>query len=253
MNALVVGGSNGIGLSIVLCLIDDKQIDNIYVIDKCEFPTIYTHDKIKYISMDLTKDWDITKYGIPINDINALYITAGFGHLDHFQNFDIEYIKDSFNVNTISPILILKQFYSQLLSNQIFNCAVMVSIAGRLNSPLFSIYSATKAALSKCIEALNTELEMQGSENRILDVSPGSLKGTSFTGGISDPKQNIDLAKEIIIKSKNKKTLFIPQYDEVYKEVINRYQSDSHLFGIDSYNYKLQRKNENIRNKYSRR
>ena len=242
MKALVVGGSNGIGLSIVLCLIEDKQYDDIYVIDKCEFPITYAHDKVKYISMDLTTDWDITKCGIGVNDINALYITAGFGHLDHFQNINIDYIKDSFNVNTISPIFILKQFYGQLLGDHAFYCAVMVSIAGRLNSPLFSIYSATKAALSKCIEALNIELEMQGSGNRILEVSPGSLKGTSFTGHISDPKQTIDLAKEIIILSKKRKTLFIPQYEEVYKDVINRYHLDSHQFGIDSYKYKKQKK-----------
>ena len=82
-------------------------------------------------------------------------------------------------------------------SQENFYCAVMVSIAGRLSSPLFSVYSATKAALSKFIEAINVELDVQGSKNRILEVSPGSLKGTGFTGGISQPEMTSELASNL--------------------------------------------------------
>ena len=120
----------------------------------------------------------------------------------------------------------------------------MVSIAGRLSSPMFSVYSATKAALSKCIEAINIELEVQNSNNRILEVSPGALKGTSFTGGKSDPNQTLSLADEIIMRAEQKETLFIPQYDEVFKQVIDRYQTDAHKYGIESYWYKQKRVKE---------
>ena len=33
-------------------------------------------------------------------------------------------------------------------------------------------------------------------------------------------------------------TLYIPQYEEIYKDVIQRYQTDSREFGQDSYRYK---------------
>lgn len=33
--------------------------------------------------------------------------------------------------------------------------------------------------------------------------------------------------------------IFIPQYDEVYRTVINRYLNDAHQFGLDSYDYKM--------------
>ena len=244
MKALVVGGSNGIGLSIVLNLLDQDKYSEIYVLDKSPFPSAYTNEKIHYISINLLNDWNLKDKEIDVENINALYITAGFGQLEYFQNLSAEYIQSSFSVNTISPILILKQFYHQLLGEKPFYCAVMVSIAGRLNSPLFSIYSATKAALSKCIEALNTELEVQGSNNRILEVSPGSLKGTSFTGGITDPKENLEFAKKIIRLANNHETLFIPQYNEVFKQVIERYHADVHAFGVESYYYKKARKNQ---------
>ena len=117
----------------------------------------------------------------------------------------------------------------------------MVSIAGRLSSPLFSVYSATKAALSKFIEAVNVELDVQGSKNRILEVSPGSLKGTGFTGGPSQPELTATLADEIICRAENHEELFIPLYEEVFKDVIARYEADAHKYGVESYWYKKKR------------
>ena len=69
-------------------------------------------------------------------------------------------------------------------------------------------------------------------------MSPGSLKGTSFTGSTSQPELTVSLAKEIIVRSKKKEELFIPQYDEVFKGVIERYHSNSHKYGVESYWYK---------------
>ena len=173
-----------------------------------------------------------------IDDIQALFITAGFGHLKFFQDLSEGYIQDSFAVNAVAPIQIIRRYYGRMFSKEPFYCAVMVSIAARLSSPLFSVYSATKAALSKFIEAVNVELDVQGSKNRILEVSPGSLKGTSFTGSTSQPELTVSLAKEIIVRSKKKEELFIPQYDEVFKGVIERYHSNSHKYGVESYWYK---------------
>lgn len=243
MKALVVGGSSGIGLSIVLQLVSRKHIEQVYVLDKQTFPNQYRSDKICAVIHDLAKE-PIEATLSKLDSIQALYITAGFGHLHYFQDLSAQYIQDSFSVNTIAPIQIIRYYYNQLLGTAPFYCAVMVSIAGRLSSPMFSVYSATKAALSKCIEAINIELEVQNSNNRILEVSPGALKGTSFTGGKSDPNQTLSLAEEIIMRAEQKETLFIPQYDEVYKHVIDRYQTDAHKYGIESYWYKQKRVKE---------
>lgn len=241
MNALVVGGSNGIGLSIVINLLNDNSVNNVFVIDKNIFPENYKSDKLHFIQYDLLDFKNSNEFNLS-EDIDALYITAGFGHLDYFQNFNDSYVNNIFQVNTISPILFIKKFYQNLLNKENFYCSVMVSIAGRLNSPMFSLYSASKAALSKFIEAINVELEVQGSKNRVLEVSPGSLKGTSFNGAISDPMLTIDLASEIIDKTIQRETLFIPEYDSVFKNVIDRYHANAHKFGMDSYKYKQKNK-----------
>lgn len=239
MRALVVGGSSGIGLSIVLNLVAREACDRVYVLDKAAFPEAYKSDKIIPAVCDLSLgDYSCLE---GFGDIDALYITAGFGHLKFFQELSEDYIQSSFSVNAVAPIQIIRHYYDRLLSEKDFTCGVMVSIAGRLSSPLFSVYSATKAALSKFIEAINVELDVQGSKNRILEVSPGSLKGTGFTGGVSRPEQTAELADEIIRRAQGHEELFIPQYEQVFKGVIARYEADAHKFGVDSFWYKKKR------------
>ena len=236
MKALVVGGSSGIGLSIVLNLLGKDECEGVYVMDKNPFPAEYASDRVSYIECDLSVgDYSCLEKA---DDIQALYVTAGFGHLAFFQDLSEEYIQRSFSVNAVAPILIIRHYYDRMLSAEDFSCAVMVSIAGRLSSPLFSVYSATKAALSKFIEAVNVELDVQGSKNRILEVSPGSLKGTGFTGGASRPEMTAVLAEEIINRAERHEMLFIPQYEDVFKGVIARYEADAHQFGVESYWYK---------------
>lgn len=236
MKALVVGGSSGIGLSIVLNLIGKDGVEKVYVVDKANYPSDYYDEKITFLQCDLTKDDFSALEGL--YDIQALFITAGFGHLNYFQDLSASYIQDSFAVNAVAPIQIIRYFYSQLLGESPFYCAVMVSIAARLASPMFSVYSATKAALSKFIEAVNVELDVQESKNRILEVSPGSLKGTGFMGGTSHPEQTAALAEEIIQKALDHEELFIPRYEEIFKDVIKRYEANAHQYGVESYWYK---------------
>lgn len=104
---------------------------------------------------------------------------------------------------------------------------------------MFSVYPATKAAVCKFVEAINIELEKSGTQNRVLNVSPGSLKGTRFNGGENNISLIEGLTAKIIEKMEQKCDLFIPDYDGIYKDVINRYISDPHKFGIESYEYKL--------------
>lgn len=238
-NALVVGGSNGIGLAIVTRLLE-QQYEKVYIVDRVE-PSISNElnnlSKIEYIKFNLLED----DYSIfdKFNNIDTLIITAGFGRVAEFENLLEHEIINNFKVNTLSIIRIIKRFYNRLSSDKQFNCAVMASIAGIISSPLFSIYGSTKAALCKFIESINIELEMKGSNNRILNVSPGSIKGTKFNGGENDVEVIYDLSKDIIDKMYKQETIFIPDYELVYKSVIDRYNSDPHKFGIESYNYKI--------------
>ena len=168
-------------------------------------------------------------------------ITAGFGRLQLFKDVDERMIAKSFDVNTISAMRIIKRFYDKLESDNDFYCGVMVSIAGFMSSPFFSIYAATKAALKIFIESVNVELLKAGSSNRILNVSPGAIKGTSFNSEKTNLDQISSLALAIIEELESKNDLFIPEYEQVFKNVLSRYHADFRAAGAHSYEYKLNR------------
>ena len=50
-----------------------------------------------------------------------------------------------------------------------------------------------------------------------------------------------ELAAEIIRRAQAHGELFIPQYEDVFKSVIERYEADAHKFGVESYWYKRRR------------
>lgn len=235
---LVVGGANGIGLSVAKILSTKKDIEMVYIVDKAPLSPAYQEEKIESYQFDLTSnDYSIFNQ---FSDVNGLIITAGFGRLALFEDIPEEMIATYFNINTIAVIRVIKHFYDKLLSQDDFYCGVMVSIAGFMSSPFFSLYGATKAALKIFIESVNVELEKAGTTNRILNVSPGSIKGTSFNQGKTDLSLTAPLAQEIVKHIENKDDLFIPQYEEVFKNVLVRYQEDFRAEGRHSYEYKVE-------------
>lgn len=233
--ALVIGGSNGIGLAITLELHNQGYL--VHVVDKSQNDQLGQLENIHFRQINLlTTDFSFLE---DFKSIDTLVITAGFGRIAPFEEILEQEIQNNFQVNSISVMKVLHFYFPRMKQKEPFRCAVMGSIAGLISSPLFATYGATKAAVCNGIESLNIELEMAGTENRILNVSPGSIKGTKFNGGANDLSQTEALAQTIIQQMELKQTLYIPQYEEVFKGVLERYHDDPRKFGLDSYQYKL--------------
>ena len=241
-NSLIVGGNSGIGLAIAANLINTNE--HVYIvgrkeIDSASLPaeTVALIDKkASLLKLDLnSQNFSLFE---EIQDVDTLVITAGFGRVALIENLTESEIKNLIRVNLLAPIQIIKKYIGKLKSKEDFKCAVLVSIAGHLSSPYVAVYGAAKAALAAFIESVNAELAAEGYANRILDVSPGSIDGTAFNGGENDIPKLSNLAEEIVERMNNRETLYIPEYDKVYKGVIERYRSNPEQFGIESYNYK---------------
>ncbi|MCQ2073668.1 MAG: SDR family NAD(P)-dependent oxidoreductase [Bacteroidaceae bacterium] len=238
--ALVIGGSNGIGLSIVLNLA--AMCRNIVIMDKvapdCELP-----DNVSYYHYNLLNDCfedNADTAGVGQADMDILVVTAGFGRIAPFETFVDKEIDNVFGVNAVALTKVIRYYYPRMLHGDSFFCAVMGSIAGLVASPMISLYSATKAAVCKLTEGINAELESAGSLNRVLNVSPGSIKGTKFNGASENNlKLTEGLAAEIIERMLARELLYIPDYDNVYKGVLERYHTDPHKFASDSCRYKI--------------
>lgn len=235
--ALVVGGANGIGLSIASRLAAQGDYEKIYIVDKTVVVDKFSNPKFESIQFDLTNE-DFSIFD-GFKDIDTLMITAGFGKLALFKDIPECHIISSFSVNTIAPIRIIHHFMDKLMESKDFRCGVMVSIAAFMSSPFYAVYGSTKAALKIFIESVNVELKKNGSTNQILNVSPGSLKGTSFSGGETDLDVLTPMANLIIEHLEAKDDLFIPQYEEVFKNVLTRYAEDFRTEGARSYDYKV--------------
>lgn len=236
-NALVVGGANGIGLAIASELAGRPDVEKVIIVDKALIDERYVNSKFECHQFDLTSE-DYSLFD-RFKNVDTLMITAGMGRLALFKDVTEEHIIRSFQVNTLSVIRIIKHFYDKLERQDDFYCGVMVSISGFMSSPFFAVYGATKAALKVFIESVNVELEKAGSTNRILNVSPGSIKGTSFYAGETDLYVLKNLTLEIIGNLEAKNDLYIPQYDSIFKEVLERYHNDFRAEGSHSYDYKL--------------
>ena len=138
----------------------------------------------------------------------------------------------------MSTIKILRIFYDRILEKESFYSGVMGSISGWMSSPSASVYAAAKAAVIRFIESVNIELEVYGSENRILDVSPASFNGSRFYGQQNNLTEMAGLASDIVDNLFARSTWFIPDYEKTFKAVFERYYSDPHEYGLHSYQYK---------------
>ena len=165
-------------------------------------------------------------------------LTAGFGRVAEFEWLTPMEIDNIMRVNATANIKIIRYFYERIKDSKPFYCGIMGSIAGWISSPMFSVYAASKAAICRFVESINIELEQSGYQNRILNVSPGSIKGSRFNGEENHLPLMVALAEEIIFHLFNSETLFIPEYETIYKNVLQRYSTDPHTFGVESYEYK---------------
>ncbi|MEF2655774.1 MAG: SDR family NAD(P)-dependent oxidoreductase [Eggerthellaceae bacterium] len=239
--AVVVGGSSGVGLAISSLLIRSKW--NVVIIDRELLPDEagLPMESVEYFYSDLLNyNDDLFAQLAQDGDIKCLFIAAGIGRVCLFEHLHIAEIEKTLTINSLAAMKILKQFYKRIRSDEEFYCGVMCSISGHVSSPAFSVYAASKAAVCRFVESVNAELEYEGVKNRVLDVSPGSIGGTRFYGSDETRLDQLEpLAKDILMALLRHDNLLIPDYEDTYKEVLDRYQADPRKFGLQSAEYKM--------------
>lgn len=238
--AVVIGGSNGIGLAISKNLIERGYYLEIFDRSGPEEGSLnqesYHHNHCDLLDFDE----DLFVSLVTDKDIELLMITAGIGRVADFKAHHIAEIKKIFTVDTVSTAEIIRIFYDRILSNDTFYTGIMGSISGWLSTPAAAVYAGAKAGIVRLVESVNIELEAAGTRNRILDVSPASFKGSRFYGGKNDLSITGPLAEAILEHLFARDTRFIPQYEETFRAVLERYHDDPHEYGLHSYQYKME-------------
>lgn len=236
--AIVVGGSNGIGLAISANLINRGYF--VEILDRgCGDISILPQSRVRYTYCDLLDfDEDLFSAFAADESVEVLMVTAGIGRVADFEYFHTAEIQKMLTVDTVSTIKIFRIFYDRIKNDKLFYAGVMGSISGWMSTPSAAVYAAAKAGVVRFVESVNIELEVAGVENRILDVSPASFKGSRFYGGKNDLSIIGSLADEIVQHLLSSDTRFIPQYEETFSAVLKRYHDDPHEYGLHSYQYK---------------
>lgn len=109
--------------------------------------------------------------------IDALVNNAGYGQQGVFEAVSPEKIMEQFNVNVFGLMNVTRAVLPHFRKRQQGTIVNISSGAGRITTPILSVYSASKFAVEGFSESLAYELESQHIKVKI--VEPGYI-GTSF-------------------------------------------------------------------------
>ena len=200
--AVVTGGSRGIGRSICELFADEGA--HVIALYKTNFN--YEKANVEGYKADVCLDSDIeklkefilNKYG----KIDILVNNAGIAHGGFLQMTSLSTIKDVFEINFFSQLLIIQIVSKLMMRNKSGSIINMSSIAGLDAYPGYSAYGSSKAALIYATKTLAKELAPFNI--RINAVAPGLTETDMAT-------QMEDKAKDIMVGDSAMKRLAQPQ------------------------------------------
>ena len=172
------------------------------------------------------------------SDSNFIFYSAGVGRLTSFEKIDEKKSIVQCD-NATNEIHLIHSKKKELISADIFQISVITSIAGKIPSPLFALYAASKALLGSYISSINIELSKKETKNRIIEIAPGYIEGTALYGKKTNLEKLTSVSKTILNEIENKKYLIIPKDEKKYLEILERAHKNPLEFGNQSYDYKL--------------
>jgi 3-oxoacyl-[acyl-carrier protein] reductase len=178
-NILVSGVTSGMGLAFII-LLQEKGY-NIFPIVRNKDNISNAFNKDNVIEYDFSKPETIEKAFSGLNiKIDAFVNFAGI--LPGKSIFEQTYngLQEVFNVNTISPMLIVKNIQNKLNSNA--TIILLGSISGQKGS-FDDPYAASKGAIHSLVKSLSLKF---APDIRVIGVAPGITNNTRMTDDLID-------------------------------------------------------------------
>lgn len=191
--AIVTGASSGLGKEFVKLLINDKTLDEIFVIarsqDKLNELKNEYGNKIRPYPADLSDINNIKTFGKYLEkenvNIKILINNAGFAKFCSYNDISIDESLNMINLNISGVVamgLVCIPFMNK--NSHIINIA---SQAAFQPVPYQNIYSATKSFVKNYSRALNIELKEKGIT--VTAVCPGWIKTNLYDRGCINAKK----------------------------------------------------------------
>ncbi len=186
--AIITGASSGIGaatarrlasagLRVVLAA---RRIDRLMavrdsIVTKGGFALAVETDVTQRDSIDRLVDRVMSEYG----QIDVLINNAGFGCVGWLEELDPESIRKQFAVNVLGTIEATQAVLPIMLQQRRGHIINVASLASKIATPTYSIYSSTKFAIDGFSQALRREVRAWGIHVSIL--YPSTVE-TEFAG-----------------------------------------------------------------------
>tara|TARA_B100001564_G_C20634493_1_gene669001 strand:+ start:790 stop:1473 length:684 start_codon:yes stop_codon:yes gene_type:complete len=147
-NIVIIGGTKGIGKSIVEELIDTN---NIMCLSRNK--TEFTHSNYKHFSFDVTKD----EYP-EFDSIDKLIYCPGSINLKPITTLSIEDFRNDFELNVIGAVKAIKNYLPMLKKSTFASVLLFSTVATKLGMPYHASVSVAKSGIDGLVKTLGAEL-----------------------------------------------------------------------------------------------
>ena len=155
-NILVVGGTSGIGLSLVNIL--QARQANVYVISRSETDNLPSD--VKHLQLDVLQELNTMSTFLP-EKLHGLVYCVGSINLKPLTRLSEDDFLTDYKLNVIGAAKVVQQSLKQLKNAEGASVVLLSSVAANLGMPYHASVSAAKAAVQGLALSLAAELVAQ--------------------------------------------------------------------------------------------
>lgn len=182
-SAIIIGGHSTIGQAIIQRLLTDRQTTHVYVFSRQTVELVdakLSWQRCKYDETGIHEALAILPEKL---EIGRVIICNGILHQDNIQpekrleQVDSSQLHQLFDINTITPMLWLKQLMPRLKHQSDCRIAVFSARVASINDNLYGGwygYRASKAALNMLLKSASIELQRRAKGITLLAFHPGT-------------------------------------------------------------------------------
>lgn len=180
-NIMVVGGTSGIGLEVVIQL--HELGSNLCVVGRCKEKLHNLEDRLKnkthrMLSFDVSKVEGIEDFLSSVRDhfegFDGLVYCAGYDQIVPLSQQKYEKIIAIHNVNLFGAIEFSRVLTKKKYKNKTMSIVFLSSVMGQLGQPGLVGYCSTKGALQAIVRPMALELAEKGV--RVNSIAPGVVQ-----------------------------------------------------------------------------